>query len=425
MRPICAALVVGDGHRVDLRAVAQLEPVLEAAQEPVGVGELAGVVLVDVAGRAQLGQGGERRRRPQVGIEPAVDELEQLHGELDVADAAATPLHLAVGEPAAGQLRLAPRLEVAQRPEVVGAERPATTAGGLPTSSNAAPSSASPATERALSSAWNSHGSAHRSQYASNEASERTSGPTRPSGRRLASTRKHVRTNSIRRRARLLQLGRVAVADEHHVDVAGVVQLVAAELAHPDDGERWPVGGDEPVGRAEHVGGEGRDGGDGHLERIEAEQVTGGDPELLEALPPAQLVGGCRRRLAGRSSRAASTASASGSVSSRRASGRLAPLTATNAAASAGSSASSLAASGWAATSRSSERRLAAGVGRSLDRLVEGGHAQSVPDRPRLRDPQSNRQRVTFWGNPLSVQAYTVSGRSDQNGRNDGSCSWV
>ena len=38
---------------------------------------------------------------------------------------------------------------------------------------------------------------------------------------------------------------------------------------------------------------------------------------------------------------------------------------------------------------------------------------------------QSKRQRVTLAGNPLSDQAYTVAGRNDQNGRNDGSSSSV
>ena len=94
----------GDGHRVHLGAVPQLQPMLQAAQEAVGVGQLPGVVVVDVARRPELGQDGERRRRPQIGIESAVHELEQLHGELDVADAAPAALHLAVGEPAARQL---------------------------------------------------------------------------------------------------------------------------------------------------------------------------------------------------------------------------------------------------------------------------------------------------------------------------------
>ena len=109
-------------HGVHLGAVVELQAVLEAAQEPVGVGELRGVVGVDVAGRGQLGQRGQRVRRPQVGVEPAVHELQELHRELDVADPAPAPLHLAVGQALAGQLGLGPGLQVAQRPEVVGAE---------------------------------------------------------------------------------------------------------------------------------------------------------------------------------------------------------------------------------------------------------------------------------------------------------------
>ena len=53
------------GTRVDLLLVDQLEPVLDRAQEPVGVGERRGVVGVDVAGAAQLGEGVERRGRAQ------------------------------------------------------------------------------------------------------------------------------------------------------------------------------------------------------------------------------------------------------------------------------------------------------------------------------------------------------------------------
>ncbi len=123
----------GDGHRVHLGAVPQLQSMLQASQEAVGLGQLPGVVVVDVARRPELGQDGERRRRSQIGIESAVHELEQLHGELDVADATPAPLQLAVGEPAARQLDLAPGLEVTHRPQVVGGEdpRPQVTAGGV------------------------------------------------------------------------------------------------------------------------------------------------------------------------------------------------------------------------------------------------------------------------------------------------------
>ena len=95
---------------------------------------------------------------------------------------------------------------------------------------------------------------------------------------------------SISRWAERSQLRRIALADEHHVDVAGVVELAAAELAHADHGELGgsPSDVDEPVGRAEHVGGQRRQGGDGLGQRVEVEQVTGGDAQLLEALPPSR-----------------------------------------------------------------------------------------------------------------------------------------
>ena len=50
-------------------------------------------------------------------------------------------------------------------------------------------------------SAWNSHAFAQRSQYASYEESDRTSGPAPPSGRSPVSTRKQVAAMSMTRRA--------------------------------------------------------------------------------------------------------------------------------------------------------------------------------------------------------------------------------
>ena len=51
-----------------------------------------------------------------------------------------------------------------------------------------------------------------------------------------------------------------------------------------------PLGRDEPVGGGEHVGGQPRHRGDGFRERVEVEQITGGDAQLLAGLPPHQLV---------------------------------------------------------------------------------------------------------------------------------------
>ena len=83
-------------HRVDLPLVLELHDVLDAAQEPVGVVEAGGVGGVDVAAAAQVLERGERAARAELGVDAAVHELEQLHGELDVADAAGPVLHVAV-----------------------------------------------------------------------------------------------------------------------------------------------------------------------------------------------------------------------------------------------------------------------------------------------------------------------------------------
>ncbi len=47
------------------------------------------------------------------------------------------------------------------------------------------------------------------------------------------------------------------------------------------------------MGRAEHISGEGSQRGDRHLDGIEAEEVSGSDPQFLEQPPPADIVGGC------------------------------------------------------------------------------------------------------------------------------------
>ena len=83
------------GQGVHLLLVDELQPVLDGAQQAVGVGEALGVGRVDVAGGGHLGQRGEGRRAAELGVEVAVHELQQLHRELDVADAARSPLELA------------------------------------------------------------------------------------------------------------------------------------------------------------------------------------------------------------------------------------------------------------------------------------------------------------------------------------------
>ena len=75
----------------------QLDPVLEGAQERVGVVQRLAVLAADVAAAGQRGQRAQRRGRPDRLVGAAVHELEQLDGELDVAQAAGAELELPLG----------------------------------------------------------------------------------------------------------------------------------------------------------------------------------------------------------------------------------------------------------------------------------------------------------------------------------------
>src|SRR5690606_6763685 len=84
------------GQRVHLPSVGELERVLGASQEPVRGGEPLGVVAVDIARLSQLSERVEGGAQPEGGVGVAVDQLEELDRELDVADAALTELEIAV-----------------------------------------------------------------------------------------------------------------------------------------------------------------------------------------------------------------------------------------------------------------------------------------------------------------------------------------
>ena len=194
----------------------------------------------------------------------------------------------------------------------------------------------------------------------------------------------------------------------------------ASELAHADHRQRLPLGRDEPVGRGEHVGGQRGDRGDGGLEGVEAEEVTGGDPQLLAGLPAHEPVDGVavdgqtfvergehRQRLAIRLDHTGQRPADSGHGHGR------------------GDEVGVVGEHLGRVRSRTDEAfEDASAVGgrrRALDRLVQVAHPPSVADVPNGR--QLGCQRVTLPGNPLSVQAYTTAGRSIQNGRNGGGSS--
>ena len=229
--------VVVGGHGVHLLLVDELQPVLDGPQEPVGLGELVGVGPPDVAGVGQLGEGGQRVRGPERGIERSVHELEQLHGELDVADAASPALDLTVAESPSGDLALGPRLHGPDGVEVVGREA----AGPQPIGRRPV--------ERLADLGHAGHGA--RLEQGLELPRLRPPVPVglershRPHERAVATLRTQVEVDP----EALAGHGGdgpggpvVGRAGEDDVDVARIVELAAAELAHADHGQLGRAG---------------------------------------------------------------------------------------------------------------------------------------------------------------------------------------
>ncbi len=74
----------------------QLQAVLGTAQEAVRVREAGRIPAGHIATASERVERGQRRDRPQLGVGPAVDELEQLDGELDIAQPARTEFEVTV-----------------------------------------------------------------------------------------------------------------------------------------------------------------------------------------------------------------------------------------------------------------------------------------------------------------------------------------
>ncbi len=85
------------GQHVGPAQLPQLHPVLERAQEPVGAVERGPVLPSDVPALGEVGQRGQRGGRPHGLVGATVHQLQQLYGELDVAQAARAELDLPLG----------------------------------------------------------------------------------------------------------------------------------------------------------------------------------------------------------------------------------------------------------------------------------------------------------------------------------------
>ena len=96
-QPLHVGAVVG--QQVGAAQPLQLQPMLGPAQERVGGGHLGAVGAADVAAADQRPQPHQGAGQPQVGVGPAVHQLQQLHRELDVPQPAGAELELPVPLP--------------------------------------------------------------------------------------------------------------------------------------------------------------------------------------------------------------------------------------------------------------------------------------------------------------------------------------
>ena len=222
---------------------------LEGAQERVGVVQGPAVLAPDVAALGEARQRAQRRRRAHLLVGAAVHHLQQLDGELDVAQAAGPELELSLGvvggdvveHPATHRLHLVDEaVALGRRPDqradhldVLPAERQV--AGHRPRLEQGLEL---PRLRPALVVAAVAGEGAHQRARLALGAQV---GVDRPD-RALAGV---VRADLHHRRGqlgggahgRLLVVALRRLGHEDHVDVADVVELVAPALAHRDHGE--------------------------------------------------------------------------------------------------------------------------------------------------------------------------------------------
>ncbi len=224
-------------------------------------------------------------------------ELEQLHGELDVADAARAPLQLPSGEALAGDLGLHPGLHRPQRAQLVGRERmgPEPALGGVePAGAEASVATGGPGLQQGLE--LPRLGPLVPVRLVGVERAHE--GPVAALGPEVGVDPEAPPADLHHGSGPALEAGARALAHEQHVDVARVVQLGAAELAHADHGEGDVVAAVAVGGRRQRTGGvedlvaERGERGPDLLELVASRQVAGRDAEELEVAPRQQRLGG-------------------------------------------------------------------------------------------------------------------------------------
>ena len=305
------------GQQVRAPQLEELDAVLEHAQEPVADGEPRRVVAAHVAGDGERAQRRQGVRRVDGSVAAAVHELEELHGELHVAQPAAAQLDLAVRLGRGHVLLDAAAHGLRVLDEVLARHRfPHERVHGLPVRPpELAVARHRPRLEQRLELPGGGPAVVVR-EVAGQRAHQRpvlALGPQR--GVHLPERRL-----GRRRRAHLLQRGGEPRADgdgvglgggravgpdaglDHvdHVDVGHVVELAPTRLAHADDGEASGrvVGVLRPgdgEGRLERCGGEvgeRRRHGRQHGECLARREVVGGDVQEPGPVGTPQCVGG-------------------------------------------------------------------------------------------------------------------------------------
>ncbi len=193
-----AQVVVVHRQHMGLLVVQVLDAVLDAAQELVGRGQRIGRLLRHQAGARQALQRIERGPRAQLGELAAAHHLQQLHGELDLADAAARQLHV-VGALGPARRCGAPPARGSAGAACAASRTRCSRGSARKTKGSTTPRSAwaerrrarlsRGATTRLLSQAKRSHSRPCTWKYSSSASSETTLGPELPLGRSARSTR--------------------------------------------------------------------------------------------------------------------------------------------------------------------------------------------------------------------------------------------
>ncbi len=281
-----------------LQVAHHLQPVLERPQEPVRVGERVRVGLGHVPGRRERGQRRERVRLAEPLVAAAVDDLQELDGELDVADPAPAALDLDRG--------LAPRPDVLLQPDLDltnlvdrlrrkllriherGHHRDEPLAEIEISGDGTRFQQRLPLPGRRLVRVVLAHRVERTRQRAAaaSRAERRVDAERESLRRRVGQEPDQLRGDPVG--GFLLRASALAV-NEHDVDVRGVVQLVSAQLPESDHRQVLRTHGDARVREARL--GDRRDLLDDLLQPGAAE-IAGGDPEHRASPEPSQRVGG-------------------------------------------------------------------------------------------------------------------------------------